>query len=507
MEEIKQWYERDFTLEQAMDNIDANLRASVRNFVAIGFYLKMIRDRKLYEEEGYKNFEEFVRKHYDRDKGWASRCIKVNDQLSKAGNSPLLAEAYKEYKVSQLVELAYLTEEQRSLASPDMTVKEIQAIRKPEPEQKVVISQLEEEPDEDELPPSKQPLHVDEPEKVATSQQIEPDQEEQPKSVQEVFQPELVLDENSCPPGDWNCRRQEWGIGQKEQEIGHLECVKCWDEWKKRKKLLDAAALHQEMMETEELPLDPPKELTPIERGCITGLSRYGNCVCCGADGAKCCGQCDKDCNGRCGWIERPVKADKEKEEHEAFEEEKLPDEKWNLGDLPQAKDRYVAKLARAVVNEYGSRMIFRFGGLSGKEAVNMLTSKCGGDIDIGDDVKAYAVAEVIEFYSGDTDLGVCSYAKFVTQVQKALEDWKTENEKKNQEPEQETVIDTEFTEIIPEPAIYDKDIIKEMIHQEEQMLAELGGSWKKNRSHYYTKHTMMLDAYRMLQAAHEGGN
>lgn len=442
MEKMIQWYERDFTLEQAMDDIEANLRASVRNFVAIGFYLKAIRDRKLYQDGGYKNFEEFVRDKYDRDKGWASRCIKVNDQLSKDGNSPLLAKAYKEYKVSQLVELAYLTEEQRSLVSPDMTVKEIQAIRKPEPDQKVVISQLEEEPDEDELPPSKQPLHKDEPEKVVTSQQIETD--------------------------------------------------------------LGVAESYQEVM-TEELPLEPPKELTPIERGCITGLSRYGNCVCCGADGVKCCGQCDKDCNGRCGWIEKPVKVDKEKE-HEVFEEEKLPDEKWNLGDLPQAKDRYVAKLARAVVNEYGSRMIFRFGGLSGKEAVNILTSKCGGDIDIGDDVKAYAVAEVIEFYSGDTDLGVCSYGKFETQVQKALEDWKTENEKKNQEPEPETVIDTDFTEIIPEPTTYDKDIMKEMIAQEEKMFSEVGESWKKNRSYCYTKHTMMLDAYRMLQAAREGG-
>lgn len=100
MDEIMQWYERDMTLEQATDGIEINMRASVRNYIAVGFYLKAIRDRKLFQEAGYKNFEAFVRDKYDRDKGWASKCIKVNDQLSRDGNSPILAEEYKEYKVS-----------------------------------------------------------------------------------------------------------------------------------------------------------------------------------------------------------------------------------------------------------------------------------------------------------------------------------------------------------------------------------------------------------------------
>lgn len=153
MDEVMQWYERDMTLEQAMDGIETNMRSSVRNYIAVGFYLKAIRDRKLFQEAGYKNFEEFVRDKYDRDKGWASRCIKVNDQLSKDGNSPVLAEGYRDYSVSQLVELAYLTEEQRTLANPDMTVKQLQAIRKPEPqlEKEVVTLQPELKEHEGEL--------------------------------------------------------------------------------------------------------------------------------------------------------------------------------------------------------------------------------------------------------------------------------------------------------------------------------------------------------------------
>ena len=150
MNEVMQWYERDMTLAQAMDGIETNMWASVRNYIAVGFYLKAIRDRKLFQEAGYQNFEEFVRDKYDRDKGWASRCIKVNDQLSKGGNSPVLSEEYREYKVSQLVELAYLTEEQRTMANPDMTVKQLQAIRKPEPQQVKEVVTLQPEPKEHE---------------------------------------------------------------------------------------------------------------------------------------------------------------------------------------------------------------------------------------------------------------------------------------------------------------------------------------------------------------------
>lgn len=125
------WFERDFTLEDAMELIRSNMVTAVRSYVAVGFYLKAIRDRKLFEEAGFQNFEEFVRERLDRDKTWASRCMKVNDQLSENGNSPVLDEAYRQYSVSQLVELSYMTEEQRSRTEPEMTVAQMREMRKP----------------------------------------------------------------------------------------------------------------------------------------------------------------------------------------------------------------------------------------------------------------------------------------------------------------------------------------------------------------------------------------
>lgn len=49
----------------------------------------------------------------------------------------------------------------------------------------------------------------------------------------------------------------------------------------------------------------PEKKVPPYERGCITGKSPSGTCVCCGCgETVECCADCEIDCNGRCGWIE-----------------------------------------------------------------------------------------------------------------------------------------------------------------------------------------------------------
>lgn len=62
---------------------------------------------------------------------------------------------------------------------------------------------------------------------------------------------------------------------------------------------------------TDENEQDPSDDVATNEnaRGnnkCITGWSKYGNCICCGYEGAQCCNQCEKSCNSRCGWIDNP---------------------------------------------------------------------------------------------------------------------------------------------------------------------------------------------------------
>ena len=127
----QRYYNGPVTLEEAESYITSGLVSTARNYVAIGYWLRRIRDGKLYEEEGHQNFEQYVHEKYGKDKGWASKCIKVNQQLSKDGDSPLLDSRYRDYSTYQLVELAYMTEEQREQVTPEQTVKQLQEIRKP----------------------------------------------------------------------------------------------------------------------------------------------------------------------------------------------------------------------------------------------------------------------------------------------------------------------------------------------------------------------------------------
>lgn len=119
------------TLLEAESYIDGNLVTAARAYVANGYFLKRIRDDRLYEEAGYKNFDGYVQAKYGKKKDWASKCIKVNAQLSIGGDSPYLDSRYRDYSTYQLVELAYMTEEQREQAAPEQTVKELRELRKP----------------------------------------------------------------------------------------------------------------------------------------------------------------------------------------------------------------------------------------------------------------------------------------------------------------------------------------------------------------------------------------
>ncbi|MFR6346409.1 MAG: hypothetical protein ACLUN9_06480 [Enterocloster aldenensis] len=53
--------------------------------------------------------------------------------------------------------------------------------------------------------------------------------------------------------------------------------------------------------------------------------------------------------------------------------------------------------------------------------------------------------------------------------------------------------------------ATYDKSILQNMIKFEQDQLDMMGPSWIEKQPYHYTKHMMALEAYRMLQEAHEG--
>ncbi len=108
----------------------------------------------------------------------------------------------------------------------------------------------------------------------------------------------------------------------------------------------------------------------------------------------------------------------------------------WNLGEMPQAKETYLKRLADVLIGQMGTRMMVpgELGRLSDETIelkLKILNKESGGYIDIGDGVTAYACEEIIEFYRGDEDLGVCTYARYATQVRKKMRIWKPERKER----------------------------------------------------------------------------
>lgn len=130
----QKWY-HDVTLEEAETFILANMKTAVRSVIAVGYYLKCIRDGKLYLEAGYENIWEYAADRYGFSKSTASRYMARNDKFSVDGNSPILAEEYREYSKAQLQEMLSLDDGQLEQVTPDMTVKQIREMKKPQPKE------------------------------------------------------------------------------------------------------------------------------------------------------------------------------------------------------------------------------------------------------------------------------------------------------------------------------------------------------------------------------------
>lgn len=355
MDEVR-YYNSSITLEEAEQYIQSGLVTAARAYVANGYYLRRIREDRLFEGTGYQNFEDYVRGKYNKDKGWASKCIKVNQQLSEGGDSPILSKQYLEYSTYQLVELAYMTEEQREEADPDMTVNQLKQIRKPE---------------------------------------------------------EAVESEKSCDVTT--------SVPEEEQEF-------------------------------------LKEEQSLIERGCITGLSPYGVCSCCGHEGAKCCGECKESCNGRCGWLEdTPEKKMREEQNQEIPSQENLGyynpdddknvDESYSFAGIPKASDRHVTMFAQLFVQDNAKRLIYggMAIGITDERIIEMLklrySARKEDPIIIDNNVEVSVAAEIIEFYRNEEDLGICLFQKFSNYVRKQINEYidnKLAEEKKDLAQEQE---------------------------------------------------------------------
>ena len=112
------WYEGNISLEDAKTFIKSNITTAARSFIAIGFYLKCVRDRGLFAEDNYQDVWDFAKSEYGISKSTASRYMSMNDRFSENGNSPNIKTEYRAFGKSQLQEMLYLEDEQLDRVKP-----------------------------------------------------------------------------------------------------------------------------------------------------------------------------------------------------------------------------------------------------------------------------------------------------------------------------------------------------------------------------------------------------
>lgn len=253
-------------------------------FVENGYCLRRQLDEKMYEAAGYQTFEDYIKDVYGRSRSWAKRMMQINEKFSIGGNHPRIDEKYIGYSVSQLQEMLYLTDEQMEDVSPDMTVKEIREVRKPEekitPIQRGCITGKNpngtcaccgNEGTVDCCAQCPEDCNVrcgwlDKKESCATSHDEKSEEvDEIPGQMHVEDYPELLPktkeEETGCPPNQSSCARVNWGSSSKEQEAGRKECKKCWDEYKQRQKILNEAERLKETEEDEIQEVTEPAEV------------------------------------------------------------------------------------------------------------------------------------------------------------------------------------------------------------------------------------------------------
>lgn len=280
--------------------IRRDLESMSRKFITIGYYLKLIRDNEMYRQDGFRDIWEFAQDTYGISKSTCSRWMAMNDKFSQGGNSPYLKEEYRDFGKSQLQEMLYLTDEQMEQARPDMTAKEIREIRKPEEPKREL-----KKPDETE----RQYLN-NAAKRLISSWHV--------WFLQDFMNRVMQVNESPKEIKKKLEGKSRYYYFSTNKGTGHInlfdDCVQVWNEESNCIGDFDwfylAAAIQsmwsETIIEDSQKKTGPheKEKIRPYDRGCITGKSPSGNCVCCGKGGVECCAQCKEKCNGRCGWID-----------------------------------------------------------------------------------------------------------------------------------------------------------------------------------------------------------
>lgn len=448
------WY-KNVSYDDAKIFIRTNIESAARSFIAIGYYLKLIRDGKLYREEGHESIWDFAMAEYGISKSTASRYMSMNDRFSLDGNSPIVDQKYKDFEKSKLQEMLSLTDEQLEQVTPEMKVQEIRAMRQPKEIPYFELEgQMDLETDFPEILPGTQaaPTVVQQPAAIQTTMTLEEmmggeELEEQPEKLSAYGTPKWVypegslLAEPSCEGGHYcfSCAEMDCEIRGKERQCWYAPCgnpFPC------------------------EIVADRPLDLLTEQMGdrCkFVNQDLAYHCVGTG-EAAPCCSRCENPCE----WACERATAEKGEPEVVATSQQETPSPVLETAALPLESAAEKQRSGKCLHNPlYNCNLADedKITPGTGEDCTHCCCWECPKHGDCGLECYASKRREVF-----DTDA------------------------------------DQEDTaEPLPEPPEYDRELLTGMIFDQRSQLEQMGDGWKRNVPQAYTKHRMMLRAYEML--------
>lgn len=140
MIEVKQMELTDYQdIKQA---VKQSMTRAVVSFVEIGFYLKKIKNEKLYLQDGYKDIWEAAENEFGLKRKQAWSFMNINDKYSVDGNSTELLPQYEGFSKSTLTEMLTLPDSDYELITENTRVEDIRELKQAEQEQEKVEEQV-----------------------------------------------------------------------------------------------------------------------------------------------------------------------------------------------------------------------------------------------------------------------------------------------------------------------------------------------------------------------------
>ena len=451
------WY-KNVSYDDAKIFIRTNIESAARSFIAIGYYLKLIRDGELYREEGHESIWDFAMAEYGISKSTASRYMSMNDRFSLDGNSPIVDQKYKDFEKSKLQEMLSLTDEQLEQVTPEMKVQEIRAMRQPK---EIPYFELEGQMDLEtdfpevfpEAPAVTQPATI---QTTMTLEEMMGEEElgEQPEKLSAYGTPKRVypkgslLETPSCEGGHYcfSCPEMKCDIRGKDRQCWYAPCGNPFP--------CEIVAERSLDLLTEQMGNQCQFVNHDLAYHCV------GN-----EEAAPCCCRCKNPCE----WACKRATAEKGEEEVVATSQQEIPSMVLETDAQPAANNHESAAEKQR----------------SGKCLHNPLYDCSLADEDkvipgTGEDCTNCCCWECPKH-------GDCRLECYASERRK----YQTEDEKTEKE-------------LDPEPIEYDRHTLENMIRDAKEELEIMRDYWVQNQPYTYAKHSMMIQAYEVLLQARD---